>query len=618
MLLCVTTVSFSQKVQWQIHTAPGKLQGQSSLNARTQSEIDTLFLPFWDDFSASGPTPDTAKWLNSDNVLINPSLGINPPTLNIATFDGVTGDGNTFSLNPTAFGETDVLLSLPIDLTEVDPAIQNTIFFSFFWQRRGVGENPDATDSIRLQFLDTEMEWITVWSEVGGQAGTMQNFEQVIFQVDPNQFIHDAFQFRYQSFGNQSGLFDTWHIDYVFCASRRNINDISFLDAAVSTPQTSIFGDFTAIPIRQLREFNSLTLPETAVDVFNLSFDNGEQLDLIGFLREQGSTDTLVIYDPEVDSGDPFTRNDGVITEEVNAAQLDVLDLSVDSLILESVVTLNAAENPFAQIIDGNTVFFDEIDFNLNNQTVQTIPIDNFFAYDDGTAELIGIARPIFAEIMVEFVLSTNDVIQAVDIYFPPTAESRPGQPIDVVVRASDNGLPGIELSRQSFTTLPVDSVNQFGRYIIPQAFVEDTIFVGFQILAESGTVAVGLDLSADNTDLIFENTTGSFVPTSLGFGTLMLRPIFQRDSEREVVTGIVDELGNEPVLYPNPSNGIFQIDARLDEVNVFNALGQKIIPNITRDSFNTRIDLSGFPPGIYFIQAQQGNQFQTFRGVVR
>ena len=48
---------------------------------------DTLFLPFFDDFSANTVWPSQERWSDS-SAFINYNFGINPPTLGMATFDG--------------------------------------------------------------------------------------------------------------------------------------------------------------------------------------------------------------------------------------------------------------------------------------------------------------------------------------------------------------------------------------------------------------------------------------------------------------------------------------------------------------------------------------------------
>src|SRR5205807_1939504 len=72
---------------------------------------DTLQLPFVDDFSKKGIFPDQSLWLDS-NVYINSNYPINPPSVGVATFDGVNKFGVPYDeLTVNANGHADSLTS---------------------------------------------------------------------------------------------------------------------------------------------------------------------------------------------------------------------------------------------------------------------------------------------------------------------------------------------------------------------------------------------------------------------------------------------------------------------------------------------------------------------------
>ena len=50
--------------------------------------------------------------------------------------------------------------------------------------------------------------------------------------------------------------------------------------------------------------------------------------------------------------------------------------------------------------------------------------------------------------------------------------------------------------------------------------------------------------------------------------------------------------------VYPNPSNGIFHIDGEMENIKVFNTMGQIVL-----QSKNNEIDLSSYPKGIYYLK---------------
>lgn len=83
------------------------------------------------------------------------------------------------------------------------------------------------------------------------------------------------------------------------------------------------------------------------------------------------------------------------------------------------------------------------------------------------------------------------------------------------------------------------------------------------------------------------------------------------------------EEMANQSdiEIYPNPADGIFQLsfnqlrnDQELSYV-VFNSKGQEVFRElITSDKTNLKktLDMSGFLPGIYFIQIRKGEQIST------
>ncbi|MDL5044448.1 hypothetical protein QQ054_00090 [Oscillatoria amoena NRMC-F 0135] len=120
-------------------------QGNQQKTVERQKSLTAMSLPFWDDFST--PTHTDTLWEDKANVWINPGAAIKPPTINVATLDGIKGDGTAYAPNPNQnldVGPTDVMVSRKIKMTEVSVADQNSIFLSFFYQWGGFVEPPDA------------------------------------------------------------------------------------------------------------------------------------------------------------------------------------------------------------------------------------------------------------------------------------------------------------------------------------------------------------------------------------------------------------------------------------------------------------------------------------------
>ena len=116
-----------------------------------------LTLPFFEDFKQKDIYPDTARWIDNE-IFVNTDFSYRPPSWGVATFDAVDANGNIYSdANPLQF-EADHLTSRPIRLDSVfDPVAKklspaDSLYFSFYYQPQGRGNDPQKRDSLVLQF----------------------------------------------------------------------------------------------------------------------------------------------------------------------------------------------------------------------------------------------------------------------------------------------------------------------------------------------------------------------------------------------------------------------------------------------------------------------------------
>src|SRR5210317_2395154 len=57
---------------------------------------DTLKLPFFEDFTSTVMYPDSSRWLDND-VYVNRSFAIYPPSIGVATFDYLDPNGKPYN-----------------------------------------------------------------------------------------------------------------------------------------------------------------------------------------------------------------------------------------------------------------------------------------------------------------------------------------------------------------------------------------------------------------------------------------------------------------------------------------------------------------------------------------
>src|SRR6187455_2030743 len=118
-----------------------------SIVFRVASISDPVALPFVDDFSKPGVYPDPAHWLDS-GAFINSTFCRMPVSIGVATLDGLRSNGKPYDSLSGMTRICDYLTSNPVDLNFPG---DNTIWFSFFFQPQGLGDEPETSDSLVLE-----------------------------------------------------------------------------------------------------------------------------------------------------------------------------------------------------------------------------------------------------------------------------------------------------------------------------------------------------------------------------------------------------------------------------------------------------------------------------------
>ena len=556
---------------------------------------DTLSLPVWDDFSYGGGFPDADIWINSPNVLINYSLGIKPPTLGVATFDGATGNGGIYNSNQEAVGIADSLVSKPIDLSTLGPTEINSVYLSFFWQFYGFPEIPDAEDSLRLFFKNQQNEWEVIDVFDRDRAIASDTFQQVIYKVEP-RFLHTAFQFKFENKARLSGSYDSWHIDYVYLNKGRTVNDLAYIDRAITNPPDYIFNGYSAVPIEQFVTDPDKYLIQSKVDIYNLD-DLLQPIEYTAIIRD--TYDKSIIYDTLNYNTEVNPPLQGLQRRTLYTNELDVdkLDLTSDSIFL----TMDF------YISSGDTISEGVIDYRVNDTTTFDYTLTNFFATDDGTAEFgLGLEQ-LDGQLAYMFVMDAPDVINRVDIHFPNIGRDQAGTAFSLRVwrRLTDNP-DDLLFERQDMAITPISSFNEFQTITLSDIYVTDTFYVGYEQRTNL-FMAVGFDKQHDAGERIFYNVLGEWIPNTDHQGSLMIRPYF---GDREP-TGIDEESIIKPKIYPNPTTGIIRIEGHFEELTVYDLLGNMLIKtNESGDLIDC--DLSNFKEGLYIIRVSSGGKIFT------
>jgi hypothetical protein len=573
----------------------------SNPSARLQ-ELTPITLPFWDDFSTSTGLLDTTWWVPGSQVQIlpRPGNGILPPTINVATFDGVDAMGIPYSVTDTD-GPVDSLVSQPIDLTQVPTSLQATIYLSFFFQVKGLGNQPEPEDSLLLYFKKADGSWQKMWPLAGDiipQDPTI--FTEKLVNVPNNSdFIYDSFQFKFQAIGRQNGWFDNWNIDYIYMDKRRNASDNSYLDRSFTELPTSILNGYTAMPFNDfvINSDPAEFLTESSTWIRNLENDV-QPVEYSAII-----TDTLnnIELDTIADfvGINLFPRDVREVTS--NLPDANAFELNADSLFLEVKYFVNSGDKNLIDSIynaGADTAFYSNINLRVNDTVRSYVTIHDYYAYDDGSAEFGAGINQKDGRIAYQFITESNQFIDRVDIYFPNISRNQNGSPMEIFILKE---LVDINNPYLGFIVGSIrhEGINKFVSYNFNTSIsVQDTFYIGFRNLASDGLwTAIGLDKNTNTGDKIYYSVDGSWLPNTSIEGSLMIRPHFTSD----LVTGI-ENRQEQLKVYPNPATNRLNIEGNYDKLYVLDIAGRPIDYDINNDGYRRQLLFATQNKGLIFI----------------
>ena len=582
-------------------------------SARIQG-LTPISLPFWDDFSTSTGVLDTTWWIpgSTVQVLARPGNGILPPTLNVVTFDGVDAMGDPYSPTDTD-GPTDSLVSQPIRLTEVPISLRETVYLSFFFQVKGLGNQPEPEDSLHLYFKKSDSSWQKMWPLTGDNIPLDPTiFTEKIIKVPNNaDFFHDGFQFKFQAIGRQSGWFDNWNIDYIYMDKRRNANDDSYLDRAFTDLPSSILSGFTAIPFNDfiIDSDPSVYLTQSSTWIKNLEND----LQPVEYTAVIIDTLNNVALDTIADlvGLNLFARD---VREAIsNVPDANAFDLNADSLFLEIKYSVNSGDKNLIDSIynaGADTAFYTNINLRVNDTVSSYITIHDYYAYDDGSAEFGAGINQKDGRIAYQFITKNTQFINRVDIYFPNISRNQFGSPMEIYI------LKELVDFNQPFLGFVVGAVqhngiNQFITYNFNTSIaVQDTFYVAFRNLANDGLwTAIGLDKNTDSGDKIYSSVDGSWVHNTSIQGSLMIRPYF--------IDELVTSIENKPKrlkVYPNPATNRLNIEGDYDKLYVLDIAGRPIDYEVYAEGYRKQLYFANRNKGLIFLIIEINGQKEVYK----
>lgn len=614
-------------IQWILDRPTGSWYGLLlilcllTVAARAQTPLN---LPFFDDFSTTSfqpgvSLPDPARWEPGSGVYLNNTLAINHPTVGVASFDGLRANGRAYiQNNQFAQGYTDTLQSRPITLAGLSAG--SSVYLSFYYQLRGLGELPDPGDSLTVQFRNQAGAWVTVWQVEnagdslkirsvnangvwqtdrqvnGSNVGT--TFSQAFIPILNSNFFHANFAFRFRAYGRGSGPFDTWNIDYVYLNKGRQPSQEFVVDAAARRALSPLLKRFTAMPLSQYAVNPAAEMADSVTtDIKNLN--NGFNNLSYKFSIRDEVTGRIIQNDP------------------LSAAQLiDPLGVQQKGFMPKPVTGLEATGRAvlrytfFLNTTDNEKPSIPGVDLRQNDTLSAVAVLADYYAYDDGSWEFgqqIGIRE----QVAVRFILNKPDVVAGVRACIVPFLTNQANQSFVINVYSNRNGRPGPVLYQKSFRTQYPATRNGFVSFPFDRGVsVKDTFYVGYQQISSSDTtrLRLGFDKNSPFGNQIFYNGGTNWEQNGQSAalnvrGAFMLRPVMGGKPDT-VVTATPEPVPLAPLtVYPNPTTGLVRWDnPQVTRLEVLNSAGRFVVLYEPTRGQQT-VDLSHLPNGLYLLR---------------
>ena len=532
-------------------------------------------------------------WLDNQTYH-NYSMALDPWSLGVATFDGLDENGYPYAIGSTITNYADFLTSKPVDMSVVDAS--DSVYFSFLFQAEGLCDPPETGDSLVLEFYAKDLDqWNRIWSTNGVP---LSDFKQVHIRISNNDYFKKGFQFRFKNYGGLSGSLDHFHIDYVNLRPLSGYQDTVIHDFAFCYPLYTLLDTYTSVPWDHYKN-NFSGKMSSNVQVVVRNSDN------IPENEQDGST--KIIYNTVTEGNFVLQENllnNGDLNYSPMTTYYSFHDFSMGDRFDETKSGLYETFDIVSEASHQNS------NFKLNDSTYSIQYFQNYYSYDDGSAEQAYGPLGSQARLAIKYTPYEPDSLIGAMIHFVPTVEDVSNNLFLLTVWADNGGQPGTVIYEDD-VFFPRQPHYEYDRNIFTDYYFKDTMKV-----AVSGTfyigwrqfdperLGVGFDRNIVNNDKTFFSVDlGNTWNQSQLPGSVMIRPIFS--TSYDAILGIQEHEKEklEVRLYPNPTNDMVNIrieNGVYEGVDVYSIQGVKVF-----DTVETVVDLSNQPNGVYFFRVK-------------
>jgi hypothetical protein len=567
-----------------------------------------IYMPFIDDFSASNVFPDANKWV-TNSTYINGHFPINPPSINVATFDGLNGRGQPYGAGK---GYCDTLMSWPFNLTGL--RVSDSVYLSFYIQPKGFGERPNFDDSLVLQIRNNPCipeQLITIWNRSSFNMPA-DRFTRVDILLNDSTWLHDDFQIAFRNIGSRTGNINHWHVDYIQLDKGRTRND-TYRDVAVSMIPGSLLQPYSSMP---RDHYLTDTLKYTRKQQFLRVRNNdgiSNPIDYSRQIRDPNSTQ-ISTYDRVL--GNFVTQTDTTL----------VIDQGANLSGPFSGDTITFTTRYRANILSSSDNVFS------NDQVEVKTHFSNYFAYDDGTAENgYGIENEPGA-VALAFDLAFPDSLYGISMFFNRSYTDVSTRTFDLMVwkdiNTNGNGTGQTVLKR-----LPFQSPQYFYQYNgfyyfkfdAPLYLPSGKFYVGWQ-QDQVYMLNIGWDENFEKEGKPSKNPNLAYRIVDFWYntaelGTPMIRPIVGKWLNPPVGMKEIQLTPHkakwEVTLYPNPAKDMLNVYAENGTATAFELYDLSGKQLLKQEGIINQITLPMLQSGVYLVKIKNKDGVDAVKKLV-
>src|SRR5690554_1981238 len=553
----------------------------------------------------------TKLWLN-EQAYHNYRFSVNPWSLGVVTFDGLDEYGYPYNFGGITNQVNDILLAKPMDLSGYSPA--DSVYFSFLYQKEGFGDKPEMDkDSLFVEFYSPVTgTWNRVWRTNGGALTDFQVAHIPLTNVD---YFQKGFQFRFGNYSSPAGALDHFHIDYVHLRDQSGYQDTLFKDFALVYPISTLLIDYTSVPWKHYRANHN----DKMSDSVRFTVRNGSELTennlngLVNVYHEGNLEGSFTLNASTLSGGDinygPRTTYESY--HDFSTGYFFNPNLTNDTLAYFDYLGTATAQFP------NNPV---------NDTTFGRQVFENYYSYDDGTAEKAYGITGVQSLLAVKYDAYQADSLIGVQIHFVPTVIDLSNDLFLLTVWDDNDGKPGDVIYEDEFyyprQPIYTNGRNEFHTYVFKDTMkvgVGETFYVGMRQIDED-RLSIGFDANHDNADKTFWSVNGGGNWYNANYpGSVMIRPIVSSlmDYTLGIETNELVAVDYNFTIYPNPTRSIVNI--RLENTTNESSfqildLNGRVIKEFTGTS---QVDVSTLQSGIYLVNRIEQKQVVKVKKLV-